>query len=167
MSDVRIVHIGIREDTRLRTEFLDERRQLLFREDRDSVRIELPRERGRILPSRDPRNLRGGEGDDVVRRIVAEIHVEVVEVAARGAEDDDLARPRHGLGSRRECKAFLGFLRRWSTLTLNKVDLGRIRAFYSWRVLDDPFQRLEDPIKHRSGEAARLRVPLAWVVRSE
>src|SRR5207245_1082530 len=73
-------------------------------------------------------NLRGGEGDHVVRRIVTEIHVEIVEVAARGAQDDDFARLRHGLGSRRECKAFLGFLRRGSMLTLNKVDLGHATA---------------------------------------
>src|SRR2546422_8513935 len=55
-------------------------------------------------------------------------HVEIVEVAARGAEDDALARPRHGLGSPQGCKAFLGFLRRWSMLTLNKVDSGRTDA---------------------------------------
>src|SRR3989441_3710410 len=67
----------------------------------------------------------------------------------------------------RAVKPFWGFGSGRPMLTLNKVGLGRIRAFYSWRVLDDPFQRLEDPIKHRSGEAARLRVPLAWVVRSE
>src|SRR2546427_4968883 len=50
----------------------------------------------------------------------------------------------------RDVKPFWGFGSGRRMLILNKVDLGRIRAFYSWRVLDDPFQRLEDPIKHRS-----------------
>src|SRR2546427_4752746 len=66
----------------------------------------------------------------------------------------------------RDVKPFWGFGSGRRMLILNKVDLGRIRAFYSWRVLDDPFQRLEGPNKHRSGEAARLRGLLAWVVRS-
>src|SRR5881296_2669221 len=67
----------------------------------------------------------------------------------------------------RDVKPFWGFGSGRRMLILNKVDLGRIRAFYSWRVLDDPFQRLEDPIKHRLSEAARLRVPLAWVIRGD
>src|SRR5207245_9635049 len=90
-------------------------------EDRDSVRIELPREGGRILPRRDPGNLRGGEGDDVVRGIVTEIHIEIMEVAARGAEDDDVARRRDGVVSAEEWNALAGVLGRGARLDMAQV----------------------------------------------
>src|SRR5207245_3465765 len=100
-------HARVREDARLGIERLDEPRELLFGKNRDPVRIDFPREGRGVLPSLDSRNLRRGKRDDAVRRIVAEIDVEIVEVAACGAEDDDLPRLRHGLESLRGCKAFL------------------------------------------------------------
>src|SRR3989442_430359 len=129
MPDVRVVDVGVSEDACLRTESLDEPWELFFRKDRDSFGVLFPREGGRILPSLDPRDLRGGKRDDVVRRIVAEIDVEVMEVAARGAEDDDPSRLRHGLGSHRGCKAFLDFPRGRGMLTLNKVNFRYLRGY--------------------------------------
>src|SRR2546422_433801 len=104
-------------------------RELFFRKDRDSFGVQVPREGGRILPSLDPRDLRGGKRDDVVRRIVPEIDVEIMEIAARGAEDDDLSRLRHGSGSRRGCKAFLDFPPSRGMLTLNKVNFRCLRGY--------------------------------------
>src|SRR5881396_15706 len=105
--DVRVVDVGVGEDARLGIERLDEPGELVLGKNRDPIRIEFPREGRGILPGLDSRNLRRGKRDDAVRRIVAEVDVEIVEVAARGPEDDDLARLRHELESLRECKAFL------------------------------------------------------------
>src|SRR2546425_570001 len=69
MSDVRVVDIGVCEDARLRTEPLDEPRELFLRKNRDSFGIQFPREGRGILPSLDPGNLCGGERDDAVRGI--------------------------------------------------------------------------------------------------
>src|SRR2546422_6867110 len=129
VSDVRVVDVGVCEDARLGTEPLDEPRELFFRKNRDSFGVQVPREGGRILQSLDPRDLRGGERDDVVRRIVAEIDVEIMEVAARGAEDDDPSRLRHGSGSHRGCKAFLDFPPSRGMLTLNKVNFWCLRGY--------------------------------------
>src|SRR2546422_11714801 len=85
MPDVRVVDVGVRQDALLGTEPLDQPRELFFRKNRDSFGIQVPREGGRILPSLDARDLRGGKRDDVVRRIVAEIDVERMEVPAHGA----------------------------------------------------------------------------------
>src|SRR2546425_13052650 len=134
VSDVRVVDIGVCEDARLRTEPLDEPRELFFGKDRDSFGIQVAREGRWILPSLDPGNLRGGERDDAVRGIVPEIDVEIMEVAARGAEDDDPARLRHGLGSRRGCKAFLDFSPGSGVLTLNKVNSWCLSSYRGWSV---------------------------------
>src|SRR2546428_1526928 len=129
MPDVRVVDVGVSEDACLRTESLDEPWELFFRKDRDSFGVLFPREGGRILPSLDPRDLRGGERDDVVRRIVPEIDVEIMAIAGRGAEDDDPSRLRHGSGSHRGCKAFLEFPRGRGMLTLNKVNFRYLRGY--------------------------------------
>src|SRR5207245_9516364 len=128
MSDVRVVDVGVCKDARLRTESLDEPRELFFRKNRDPFGIQVPREGRGILPSLDPGDLRGGERDDAIRRIFPEINVEIMEVAARGAEDDAPARLRHGLGSRRGCTAFLDFPPGSSMLTLNKVNSRCLRV---------------------------------------
>src|SRR3989441_10400955 len=134
MPDVRVVDVGVSEDARLRTEPLDEPRELFFRKNRDPFGIQVPREGRGILPSLDPGDLRGGERHDAIRRIVPEINVEIMEVAARGAEDDYVARLRHGLGSRRGCKAFLDFSASSGMLTLNKVNSQCLWSYRAWSV---------------------------------
>src|SRR5712691_5991936 len=167
MSDVRVVDIGVCEDARLRTEPLDEPRELFLRKNRDSFGIQFPREGRGILPSLDPGNLRGGERDDAVRRIVPEINVEIMEVAARGAEDDDPARLRHGSGSRRGCKAFLDFPPSSGMLTLNKVNFPTCARLSSVVRRTDRLRGFEDSIQHRLRETAGLRVALARMVRCD
>jgi hypothetical protein len=63
--------------------------ELLLGDDRDAVGIKLPGERGRIDAAVDVRNLCRREGDDLVLRAVPIDDVEVVEVAAGCAGDDD------------------------------------------------------------------------------
>src|SRR5947199_1045939 len=129
MPDVRVVDVGVCEDARLRAEPLDEPRELFFGKNRDSFGVQVPREGGRILPSLDPRDLRGGERDDMVRRIVPEIDVEIMEVAARGAEDDAPWRLSHGSGAPRGSKAFLELASGSGMLTLNKVNFSCLRGY--------------------------------------
>src|SRR3989441_12330088 len=86
VSDVRVVDIGVCEDARLRTEPLDEQRELFFGKDRDSFGIKVARAGRWILPSLDPGNLRGGERSDAGRGVSPAIAVGIMEAAARGAE---------------------------------------------------------------------------------
>src|SRR2546425_4800164 len=65
-------------------------------------------------------------------RIGPEIDGEIKEVAGRSGQDGDPARLRHGLGSRRGCKAFLDFPPSPRMLTLNKVDSPCLRGYRAW-----------------------------------
>src|SRR5439155_26430078 len=107
VSEVAVLDVGISEEARLDAVLRDEPREVLFREDRDSIRVERPPKGGGVLAALDSGDLRGRERDDAERRIVPEDDVEVVKIPARGAEDDDLARLWHGAGSRGRCKGFL------------------------------------------------------------
>src|SRR3972149_5712915 len=77
----------------------DEAGELLLRVDRDALRVEGPREGRGVPPALDARDLSRGEGDDLVLLVVPEVDVEVVEVAARGAEDDHASRLCHAVGN--------------------------------------------------------------------
>jgi hypothetical protein len=66
--------------------------EVVLWEDGDAVRIGVAGQLGGVAPTRDSGDLRGSESDDRGIAIVAVHHVEVVEVAARGAADDDAAR---------------------------------------------------------------------------
>src|SRR5207247_3880275 len=105
----------------------DELHQVLLREDGDSVGIPRAREGGRILAGLDAGDLGGGEGDDLNRWVVAENDVEVVEVSSGGSHDEDAAQHRHGRGSLRSSKAFLGLFTAKAISTLNKVNSPRPR----------------------------------------
>ncbi len=63
-------------------------RQVGLRDDRDAVGIAGAGEFGREPAAVDAGNLRGGEGDDLDGRIVAQRDEEVVEVAPGRAHDD-------------------------------------------------------------------------------
>src|SRR3990170_3489518 len=61
--------------------------QVALGEDWDPLGIELAGQLGRVDTPLDVRDLSGGEGDHLVILIVAEVHVEVVEVATGGPHD--------------------------------------------------------------------------------
>src|SRR4030042_3161340 len=71
--------------------------------DRDTLGVELARELGRVFAALDVRDLGGGEGDNLVGRVVAEIYVEVVEVPSGGAHDDDFLHNNCSLSDRAAC----------------------------------------------------------------
>jgi len=62
--------------------------EIRFGQNRDALRIQRAGQRRGVLPVVDVRNLRGGEGDDVVAGIAAIDDVEIVEIAPGGAHDD-------------------------------------------------------------------------------
>ena len=68
----------------------DERLELLLVEDRDPLRVQSASERSRVLAAVDVRDLRGGEGHDIVLLVVAVNRIEVVEVTSGRAHDDGL-----------------------------------------------------------------------------
>src|SRR6185503_14923217 len=70
----------------------DEARERALVVDRDAVRIAVAGELLRIGAVVDERDLRRGEGDDLVLGSAAVRHVEVVEVAACRAHDEDPSR---------------------------------------------------------------------------
>jgi hypothetical protein len=89
---VRIGHVAVREHHLPDGEALNDLRKVVLGIDRKAVGIERPRERRRVAPARDVRDLGGGEPHDVVPRILAVDHVEVVEVAMSRMERK--SRPR-------------------------------------------------------------------------
>jgi len=91
VPEVRIVYVGIGEEAGLGAEFLEELRQVLLGKIGMPSGYSRSRQRGRILPPFNARNLRRGESHDSVGGIVAKADVEIMKVAARGPEDDDLA----------------------------------------------------------------------------
>src|SRR4029453_16111442 len=62
--------------------------QIALVHDRNAVWIARSGQRWRIVPVARPGDLGLGEGDDLALRSVAVDNVEVVEIAARGAQDD-------------------------------------------------------------------------------
>ena len=89
--DVLVGDVGVGEHALVDLELLDELGEVGLGVDRDSLRVELAGEGGRVLAVVDVGDLRRGEGHDVVVLVVAEEGVEVVEVAPRGSDDDDVA----------------------------------------------------------------------------
>ncbi len=82
-------HIAVGENNAIGFVFGDEIAQLLFGINGDALGIQVSRQGCGVSLVRDARYLGGGEGDDLVLIVVAEGDVEIVEVAPRGAHDDD------------------------------------------------------------------------------
>src|SRR3972149_1679127 len=97
---------------------------VLRRVDRDALRVEGPREGRGVPPALDARDLSRGEGDDLVLLVVPEVDVEVVEVAARGAEDDDASRLCHAVGNPGPVLSFL---------SLRDASFGYVRSSFPAR----------------------------------
>ena len=89
MHDVFVGDVAVGEIDLGHAVLLDQGVELFLGEDGDAVGIELAGQDGRVFPAVDVGNLGGGEGDDLEIRIVAEVGVEVVEIAAGRAHDDD------------------------------------------------------------------------------
>ena len=89
VHDVLVGHVGVGEDDDFDAVLLDELGHLGLVVDRDAVRVVRTGELGRVLAVVDVRDLRGREGDDLVLLPLAEVGVEVVEVATRGSHDED------------------------------------------------------------------------------
>jgi len=94
VHDVLVRHVGVREDDLVDLLLDDDLLQLSLRPDRDPARIERAGERRRVDAVLDVRKLRRGERDDAELAAPAVDDVEVVEVAAGGAGDEN-PRPLH------------------------------------------------------------------------
>src|SRR5690606_17249819 len=70
--------------------FFDQFRQFFFRENRNSFRIQFPREFSRIFSSIYIRNLCSGECHNMIQFIVTIIHVEVVKVSSSRSNNNDV-----------------------------------------------------------------------------
>jgi len=84
---VGVGHIGVGEDYLFDLVFLDQIHQLFFGVNGDSGGIEPASQFRRVGAPLDIGDLRGGEGDHLVIRVVAEENVEVVKIAPGGAHD--------------------------------------------------------------------------------
>ncbi len=91
--------VAVGEDDLLDLPITAEGVQLRLVDDRNALGIKHAGELRRIAAAADAGNLRSGERDHLPRRVVAVDDVEVVEVAAGGAEDDDA--PTRGCNGRR------------------------------------------------------------------
>ncbi len=96
MHDVRVRHVAVGEDDQPDAVGRADALEVVLGDDGNPVGVAWASQRGRVLPPRDAGDLCRGERDDLEARIVAERHVEVVEVAPCGADDDHARRPVHG-----------------------------------------------------------------------
>lgn len=87
--DVAVRHVRVGEDAGVDSQSVDLIDQLGLVEDGNPFRIELAGQFGRVDPSLDIRNLGGGETDHLDFLGIAEQHVEVVEVASRGSQNQN------------------------------------------------------------------------------
>lgn len=92
MHDRRVRDIAVGEHHPVHALAQAERLQLRLIDDRDAVRVPRSRERARVASIAEPGNLGLGERDHVHLWVVTVDHVEVMEVAAGRAEDDDPGR---------------------------------------------------------------------------
>ena len=99
MHHVLVGHVAVGEHDLLHAVLLDQLRHLRLVVDRDALGVQPAGQLGRVLAVVDVRDLRRREGDDLVRFVVAEVRVEVVEVPARGAHDEDLRLVGHAHSS--------------------------------------------------------------------
>jgi len=89
---VLVRHVRVREDDLVHLVLADQVSELVLRVDRDSVRVEIARQERGIDAARDIRDLRRGEGDNVVFLAAPVDDVEVVEVATgRTCDENSLA----------------------------------------------------------------------------
>ena len=86
---VLVGHVRVREDDLVHLVLADQVLELGLGADRDAVGVELAGEECRVDASRDVGDLRRSEGDDVVLVTAAVDDVEVVEVAAGRARDQN------------------------------------------------------------------------------
>ena len=84
---VLVLDVGVAEHDVVDVELPDQAHQLGLVVDLDAVRVVRTRERRRVAPVVDERDLGGGERDDVRAGVLAKHGVEVVEVAAGGSHD--------------------------------------------------------------------------------
>ena len=89
MHDVGVRDVAVGEHDRVDALAAADRFELGLVLDRDAVRIARAGQAGGIAAAGDARDLRRREGDDLAGGIVAIDDVEVVEVAAGRAQDDD------------------------------------------------------------------------------
>ena len=103
VHDIVVGDIRVREDDLVDVVLADQRRQVVLGGDRNAVRVESAGEERRVAALIDVRHLRRREGDDIVLLVVAEVRVEVVEVAPRGPHDyhPGATGTRHVVPSRR------------------------------------------------------------------
>ena len=89
MHDVLVRDVRVREHDLVDLVLAYELLERVLGDDRNAVGIERAGELGRVAPPFDVRDLRRRERDDLVLLPAAVDEVEVVEVAARGACDQD------------------------------------------------------------------------------
>jgi hypothetical protein len=92
MHDRRVRDIAVGEHHLVHALTDADRLQLHLVDDGDAVRVSRSRQRGRVAAVAQPGNLGLGERDHAHLGVVTVDHVEVVEVAAGRAEDDDPGR---------------------------------------------------------------------------
>ncbi len=87
MHQIIVGHITIREHNLIHIMLFDEFRQLLLGIDRNPFGIPRSRQLRWIPPLLNPRNLSGGECHNIIRSVIAEEDIEIMEVSARSAHD--------------------------------------------------------------------------------
>jgi len=87
--DVAVRHVRVGEDAAVDSQVVDLVDQLGLVEDGNPFRVELAGQLSRVDPSLDVRNLGGGKADHLEVIVVSEQHVEVVEVASCGSQDQN------------------------------------------------------------------------------
>jgi hypothetical protein len=81
-------HIAVGKDDLIGVVFMDQVDQLTFGEDGDSGRIEFASQLGGVRSALNVGDLGCREGDYIVGWIVAEAHIEIVEIPSSGTHDN-------------------------------------------------------------------------------
>src|SRR5438876_1048942 len=88
VHDMFVRDVAVGEDDLVGAQPADKLSELLFRVNVNPGWIQRACEDGRVQPSLQVGNLRGGKGDYLVLGAPAKVDVEVMKIAAAGAEDD-------------------------------------------------------------------------------
>ena len=98
MHDLLMRQVAVGEDDLVDPSRAADRIEFRLFDNSDAIRIKSTGELRRIAAPRNSGDLSRREGDDLARRIIAKDHIIVMEIATRGAEDDDVPTMLGGAG---------------------------------------------------------------------
>ena len=89
MHDRLVRNIAVSKDDLVNGKLPDQVNEFIFGKNRDTIGVEWARQHGRIGASFDIWNLRRGKGDNLAGQVIAKDKIEIVEISARRAHDEN------------------------------------------------------------------------------